>query len=122
MTEQEKKRMVLKIVVPITALLLLACSGASEPDLERPTQLWVNHQGHSTYIEWLGPSRADSFLVQYRQAGEEEWQEKVAEREIVLLFELPPGTDWEARIASQREGKVASNWSEVIRFTAPEWE
>lgn len=74
----------------ILATVAVAC-GAGTPavtpvtPLERPDNLITQNDGHTVWLTWRGPSRADSFLVHYRKVGSETWQEKQVEREVAIF-------------------------------------
>ena len=105
----------------------LACGSESLPTdtpvpaLERPDNLYTQNDGHTVWVEWRGPARADSYLVHYRKIGDQEWQVKQVEREITMFFELDPESEWEVKVAAQREGTPDSEFSPPFQFRPPAW-
>ena len=117
------------LVAGAAALLIaaaLACGTATptatpQQPLERPDNLYTQNDGHTVWVYWRGPARADSFLVNYRKVDDEEWLAKEVEREVTMFFELDPDTEWEVKVAAQREGTPDSDFSPPFQFRPPTW-
>ena len=110
------------LALPLFVALLaaLACGQPPEP----PSQvrgLGYEVSGRSAYASFHEVEDADSYLVQYRPARDVEWNRIEVEqngegRRQVLLFDLPPDTYIEIRVASRREGSPDSEFYGPVVF------